>query len=88
MFTSIRNFDSSSLNYKDTRIISFATDQHLYEISNLNEKWKWVRNKNGDVGLAPVEYLQPIHSTTKKQSVFTIDPEYTGGSCPSTNMNI
>ena len=77
MYTSLRNFDSSSLNYKDTRIISFATDQNFYEISNLNEKWKWVRCKNGDVGLAPIEYLQQIHSATKKQSIFIIDPEYT-----------
>ncbi|KAI6648683.1 NCK-interacting protein with SH3 domain isoform X2 [Oopsacas minuta] len=76
MYNTIREFNSSSLNYKDLRILSFPTNQTFYEISNLNEKWKWVRNKNGDIGLVPAKYLQTIHSSSKKQSMFIIDPEY------------
>ena len=76
MYNSIREFNSSSLSYKDSRIFSFNSDQTFYEISNLNDKWKWVRNKTGDVGLVPGDYLKLCRTSCKKQSLFTVDPEY------------
>ena len=76
MYASIRDFDSSTLSYKDSRIFSFASDQTFYEITNLNEKWKWVRTKSGAVGLVPGDYLRLSTASSKKQSLFTVDPEY------------
>ena len=76
MYTSIREFDSSSLSYRDSRIFSFTSEQTFYEVGDLNEKWKWVRSKTGEVGLVPGEYLKLCRTSTKKQSLFTVDSEY------------
>ena len=78
MYKSLHSFESTSLNYSDPRILSFSADQTLYEIKPLNDKWKFVRNKNGDVGLAPCDYLKICESSSKKQSLFIVDQEFQG----------